>query len=132
MPEPAQLCLVSEFVTPREAAQRFGVSLKTLRHWDAKGRIRSTRTPGGHRRYDIESVEGWRDLDRRRGVEDWACGLSSSSYQQTETGLRRRAELTAANPERRSAPTEAGRQIAENPELAVGDDGGKLQWRRDD
>lgn len=96
MPLPAQLCLVSEFVTPREAAHAFGVSLKTLRVWDSKGKIRSTRTPGGHRRYDVESVEGWRELVRH-SAQEWA------REQLPEP-------VGPGKVRRRSAPTEAGRQ----------------------
>lgn len=90
VPLPAQLCLVSEFVTPREAAAAFGVSLKTLRDWEKRGKLLSTRTPGGHRRYNIRSVEGWRELVNS------SFKLCHPEYE-TETGLRRR-----------SAPTEAG------------------------
>lgn len=44
------------YVTPREASQILQVSEKTLRNWDKDGKIRTIRTPAGHRRYDIDSV----------------------------------------------------------------------------
>jgi len=44
------------YVTPREASQVLQVSEKTLRNWDRDGKIRTIRTPAGHRRYDIDSV----------------------------------------------------------------------------
>lgn len=38
-------------LTPYEVAQRFGVSVKTVRTWAMTGRLAAVRTPGGHRRY---------------------------------------------------------------------------------
>lgn len=45
-----------KYATPREAAQILQVSERTLRNWDRDGKIRTIRTPAGHRRYDIDSV----------------------------------------------------------------------------
>lgn len=39
-----------------KAAKEAGVTVTTLREWDKAGKVVSERTPGGHRRYDIESV----------------------------------------------------------------------------
>lgn len=39
-----------------KAAKEAGVTVTTLREWDKAGKVKSERTPGGHRRYDIESV----------------------------------------------------------------------------
>ncbi len=36
-----------------EAAKRLGVSISTLRRWEAQGRLVPERTPAGHRRYDV-------------------------------------------------------------------------------
>ena len=47
-----------KYVTPKEAQATLGVSEKTLRNWDEQGKIRTIRTPSGHRRYDIESITG--------------------------------------------------------------------------
>lgn len=43
-------------VTPREASLMFGVCTKTLARWDAEGKIRALRTPGGHRRYYLSEI----------------------------------------------------------------------------
>lgn len=46
-----------KYVTPREASQRLGVAISTLRRWDKEGKIKSIRTPGGQRRFCIEEYE---------------------------------------------------------------------------
>ena len=45
-----------KYATPKEASQLLKVSERTLRNWDRDGKIRTIRTPAGHRRYDIDSV----------------------------------------------------------------------------
>jgi predicted site-specific integrase-resolvase len=35
-----------------------GVSVDTLRRWEAAGKIQVERTPGGHRRYDLDQLRG--------------------------------------------------------------------------
>ena len=39
-----------------EVADELGVSIDTLRRWEKDGKIKSERTKGGHRRYDLDSV----------------------------------------------------------------------------
>jgi excisionase family DNA binding protein len=41
-----------------QAAQELGVSVDTLRRWEAAGKIQAERTPGGHRRYDLAQLRG--------------------------------------------------------------------------
>jgi len=40
-----------------EAAQALGVSITTLRRWDATGKLPSIHTAGGHRRYDLAKLK---------------------------------------------------------------------------
>jgi putative resolvase len=40
----------------RKAAESLGVSTETLRRWERDGKIRSERTQGGHRRYDLHHL----------------------------------------------------------------------------
>ena len=47
-----------------KAAKELGVALETLRRWEAEGKIKVERTPGGHRRYDLASLRGW----SRKGI----------------------------------------------------------------
>lgn len=39
------------------AARRIGVSVKTMRRYAENGRVKSTRTPGGHYRFDPADVD---------------------------------------------------------------------------
>ena len=39
-----------------KAAKELGVTTKTLRRWEAAGKITSERTPRGHRRYDLAQL----------------------------------------------------------------------------
>jgi putative resolvase len=43
-------------LTPQEAATLLGVTVRTLHRWELDGKIKSTRTAGGHRRYDINDL----------------------------------------------------------------------------
>lgn len=39
-----------------EACKHLKVSKSTLRRWEKEGKMTSIRTPGGHRRYDIDEL----------------------------------------------------------------------------
>jgi excisionase family DNA binding protein len=45
------------FLRTREVALLFQVSERAVTDWARKGRIRSVRTPGGHRRYSAMHVK---------------------------------------------------------------------------
>lgn len=47
----------SALLTPREAAAKLGISYPALKHWILAGRIRTVKTPGGHHRIPLESLE---------------------------------------------------------------------------
>lgn len=44
-------------ITIGEAARILGVSLDTLRRWEAEGKIVAVRTPGGQRRFHRAEVD---------------------------------------------------------------------------
>ena len=44
-------------LTPRQAAERLGISYPALKHWILAGRIRTVKTPGGHHRIPVESLD---------------------------------------------------------------------------
>lgn len=46
-----------EILAPREVAQMFSVTPKTVRKWADNGDIAYIKTPGGHRRYPRWAVE---------------------------------------------------------------------------
>lgn len=46
-----------QLITIQEAASVFGVSTKTLRRWEAAGKLVPQRTSGGHRRYFLSEVK---------------------------------------------------------------------------
>ena len=64
------------FLRTREVALLFQVSERAVTDWATKGRIRSVRTPGGHRRYPASHVRalleeaGQADLLRADGTID--------------------------------------------------------------
>ena len=47
---------MSQFIDINAAARLLNVCTKTLKRWEAAGKITSHRTPGGHRRYDTEQL----------------------------------------------------------------------------
>lgn len=54
-----------ELLKPREAALQLRISFPTIKQWIYAGKIRSTRTPGGHHRIPQREVD--RFLFRTRG-----------------------------------------------------------------
>jgi molybdopterin-binding protein len=45
-----------QLFTPREAAQRLGVSYPAVKRWILAGKLKSVRTPGGHHRLTLDSL----------------------------------------------------------------------------
>jgi molybdopterin-binding protein len=43
-------------LTPRQAAEKLGISYPALKHWILAGRIRTVKTPGGHHRVPVEAL----------------------------------------------------------------------------
>ena len=52
----------------REAAETIGVSIDTLRRWEKAGKIRSYRTGGEHRRYNLVELGLIRKSDKLKRV----------------------------------------------------------------
>jgi molybdopterin-binding protein len=48
---------MSTLLTPRQAAAKLGISYPALKHWILAGRIRTVKTPGGHHRIPMESLD---------------------------------------------------------------------------
>ena len=49
---------MSNLIGVKEAAELLGVSTKTIRRWEESGKICSTRTEGGHRRFNVSDLLG--------------------------------------------------------------------------
>lgn len=47
---------MERFVSIGEAASALGVSITTLRRWEASGKLVAEHTAGGHRRYDLAKL----------------------------------------------------------------------------
>lgn len=47
----------SSLLTPRQAAEKLGISYPALKHWILAGRIRTVKTPGGHHRIPLSALE---------------------------------------------------------------------------
>jgi molybdopterin-binding protein len=46
-------------LTPRQAAEKLGISYPALKHWILAGRIRTVKTPGGHHRVPVDALEAY-------------------------------------------------------------------------
>lgn len=46
-----------KYLTPTDVAEMLMVSPVTIRQWAQKGRLEASHTPGGHRRFNLESVK---------------------------------------------------------------------------
>jgi len=89
-----------------ELAEKMGVSTCSLRRWEDEGKIKSTRTNGGHRRYDLDvamcqspvktkekHTVGYcrvstknkiNDLDRQKQVIELFCSSKGWNYKMIE------------------------------------------------
>lgn len=57
-----------ELIPINQAAKLLGVSLQTLRRWDASGKLTSIRRPGGHRYYNLDDIENYinnQEIDKK-------------------------------------------------------------------
>ena len=43
-------------LTPRQAAEKLGISYPALKHWILAGRIKTVKTPGGHHRIPMAAL----------------------------------------------------------------------------
>ncbi|NET42409.1 IS607 family transposase [Okeania sp. SIO2B3] len=91
---------MSNLLTISEAAELLGVSTKTIRRWEAQGRLNSIRTAGGHRRFTVSDLIGNKqdnsltvayarvsshdqkdDLDRQKIVLEAYCAQQGWSFE---------------------------------------------------
>lgn len=55
----AAMIVPGGMMTPGEVAALFRVDPKTVTRWAAAGKVRSLRTPGGHRRFSSEEIRNF-------------------------------------------------------------------------
>lgn len=79
-------------VSIKKAAEELGVSIKTLRRWEEKGKIKAERTHGGHRRYDLRDLRNLRVSQRKAG-ERITLGYARVSSHDQKADLVHQANL---------------------------------------
>jgi len=89
--------MASNLIDISEAAHRLGVTLITLRRWDASGKLKPVRTFGNHRRYRIEDIEAIvNSVEVVQSVKKNAsiyCRVSTKKQQENGHLLRQRERL---------------------------------------
>jgi molybdopterin-binding protein len=53
-------------LTPREASRMLGISYPTIKNWILAGKLKTTRTPGGHHRLTAASLRPFLEADGMR------------------------------------------------------------------
>lgn len=48
--------MANQFLSRRDVAAMFGVSLSTVTRWARKGLLKAIRTPGGHYRFPVDEM----------------------------------------------------------------------------
>lgn len=54
------------FLTPREASRMLGISYPTIKNWILTGKLKTTRTPGGHHRLTMANLRPFLEADGTR------------------------------------------------------------------
>jgi predicted site-specific integrase-resolvase len=70
------------------ASKELGVSITTLRRWEAEGKIQAERTPKGHRRYDLAQLRGLKPYEASQTNRPTLCYARVSSRDQQEDLVR--------------------------------------------
>lgn len=54
---------MAELFTPRDAAERLGISYPTIKQWLYRGKLRAVKTPGGHYRIHEREIQSFLRAD---------------------------------------------------------------------
>jgi molybdopterin-binding protein len=68
-------------LTPRQAAEKIGISYPALKHWILAGRIQTVKTPGGHHRVPLDELEKFLPAPKRPGPTAAGTGRISGRNQ---------------------------------------------------
>lgn len=71
-----------------QASKELGVSIATLRRWEAEGKIHCERTPKGHRRYELAQLRGLKPYETSKTNRPTICYARVSSHDQKEDLVR--------------------------------------------
>ncbi|MHA1300101.1 MAG: IS607 family transposase [Candidatus Helarchaeota archaeon] len=108
-----------------KAAQLIGVCSKTIRRWDARGKIECKRTLGGHRRISIFEIrrvlDGSYEGAEKRDSARTAIYCRVSSHEQKKKGDLERQKLAARD---------FYKKKGYEPNLVISDVGSGLNTRR--
>ena len=69
---------MGQYISPKDAQERYGFHTKTLGRWALAGKIEAIRSPGGHYRYSVESLERISLAEDRREIVLY-CRVSTAS-----------------------------------------------------
>ena len=94
-----------------QAAKEFGVSIATLRRWEAQGKIQPERTPNGHRRDDLVQLRGLKPYETSQTTRPSLGYTRVSSPDQKEDLVRQVPQLI-----RRICSGSVGRLVLTNPD----------------
>ena len=87
---------MERLITVSDAAQRLGVTKKTLQVWDNDGKLTALRTAGGHRRYrqsDVDKLQGLETEESNLNSVCVYCRVSSQDQKQKGDLDRQKARL---------------------------------------
>jgi excisionase family DNA binding protein len=59
---------INDLLSVGDAARLLGVSKSTIRRWEKLKKIRSVRTPGGHRRFSASELRSFYEDTERTGI----------------------------------------------------------------
>ena len=77
-----------------QSARLIGVSVSTIRSWEKKGRLLSAfRTPGGHRRFKLDSIHKACGFQPQRNSRKTICYARVSSHDPIEDLERQKTSL---------------------------------------
>jgi len=105
---------LTEWLSLQQAAKVLGIHPATLRAWADRGRIASQRTPGGHRRFSREDLQGWLESQRRHEPEAELLVQNALGRMRMEMGHAQASQaawLTHFDEPMRQRYRETGRQL---------------------
>lgn len=84
---------MSRLVSIGEAAKHLGVSISTLRRWESEGKLVPNRTQSGHRRYDLNLLDGFKPVHSVAGVDKKTIAYARVSSRDQKNDLKRQEQV---------------------------------------